>query len=220
MEEYSEISDSFEIKEIVSKKIWNALAVIRSKISNANKKTRHRSGNVDHSKHDNVIVNTWDHLTFNNLKREFIYRRAQQTEYNTNRMSLVKQIHNIGIIETIYGEYSHQSTGFIIGHSWQSNNTIYVLTEADAVINPVYEKDNKYGKIDSVSFRLTKNVEANPLIMPYDEISKYEAMSWKIHPKYLEKKSQKYNIAIITLYDPKNELVNVKPLKFINSTKN
>eukprot|EP01084_Bolivina_argentea_P291714 501382_1 len=35
MEEYSEISDSFEIKETVSKKLWNALVRIRTQASNA-----------------------------------------------------------------------------------------------------------------------------------------------------------------------------------------
>eukprot|EP01084_Bolivina_argentea_P157280 274074_1 len=150
---------------------------------------------------------------------EFIYRRAQQDEYAHSNILLVKEIHNIGIIESIYGEYSHHSTGFIIGHSSQLN-TAYVLTSADAVINWIDEKNNKYGKIDNVSFRLTKNTNDNNEVMPYDEISKYEAINWKIYPKYLKEKSQKYNIAIITLHDPKNELLNVKPLKLTGSTKN
>eukprot|EP01084_Bolivina_argentea_P220448 373605_1 len=77
---------------------------------------------------------------------EFIYRRAQQDEYDINKISLVKQIHNIGVIESIYNEYSHQSTGFIIGRSSKLNNKFYVLTSADAVINWIDEKNNKYGK--------------------------------------------------------------------------
>eukprot|EP01084_Bolivina_argentea_P050718 93279_1 len=141
---------------------------------------------------------------------EFIYRRAQQD----------KDVHNVGIIESIYGEYSHQSTGFIVGYS-QLNNIAYVLTAADAVINC----DNKYGEINNVSFRLTKNIEIKISkdkheVIPADEISKYQAINWKIYPQYLGKKSEKYNIAIITLCDPKNELVNVKPIKLTKSTKN
>eukprot|EP01084_Bolivina_argentea_P305836 528370_1 len=52
-----------------------------------------------------IISKTWNK---NQFIYKFIYRRAEEDEYNINKILLVKQIHNIGIIESIYGEYSDQ----------------------------------------------------------------------------------------------------------------
>ena len=122
-----------------------------------------------------------------------------------------------------YGHSQHISTGFIIAHSSQSeSNIIHILTDANAVI---YWENNRKIECDSVTFHISQNRDVKyrkdrHITLSTKELARFRAIHWIIHPKYLENKSEYYNIAIVQICDKNNEFRNVKPLKLAQTTKN
>eukprot|EP01084_Bolivina_argentea_P245596 411149_1 len=144
-------------------------------------------------------------ITTSMFEQQFIYKRAQEMEYNVGKNGLSNPIHNIGVVVCDYGDWCQKFTGFIFKRS----KLLYVLTEGNAVVpNP-----------DSVSFHLKKNLDDNGnLLMASKEISKYQGIRWAAHPKYLKEQLQEFNVAIIVIDDPKMELNKVKPLRIEKSS--
>ena len=153
--------------------------------------------------------------------KQFIYKRAHENQYATKENTLNKQLCNIGILQSSFGNWVHCATGFIFKHSLQSNdNVFHILTGGNTIVN--WYEDKKYCLPDNISFHISKNLDItyeNNGMLPAKELSRFTVIDWKVHPKFLENKSPYHNIAIVEALDKENTLKKVKPLKLCKSTK-
>eukprot|EP01084_Bolivina_argentea_P194801 334322_1 len=139
---------------------------------------------------------------------------TNETMANKNTNELKNAIYNIGRLKMEFSATLHAfGSGFIIHNSL---NKSYVLTAAHNLIIVDQDDKDQFDYPLSVWFEINQNL----LNHGYTTLKRYKCNKYYIHPKYIEycksnisQSATGFDIAIIEVLDPQNELKKIKPFK-------